>query len=93
VISRVAATSPAQAAQLVAGDEVIAIEGLRVRRIEDVARLLSDRATSRITYARRGRLAEASLSPVSGVDHWQLSWDPGASVQQRELRDRWFEFL
>ena len=93
VISRVAATGPAQAAQLVAGDELIAIEGLRVRRIEDVARLLSDRATSRITYARRGRLAEASLSPVSGVDHWQLSWDPGASVQQRELRDRWFEFL
>lgn len=93
VITRVAAASPGQAAQLVVGDELIAIEGLRLRRSEDLPGLLGDRATSRITYARRGRLAETSLSPVAGVDHWQLSWDPGASVQQRELRDRWFEFL
>ena len=93
VVTRVEAGSPAQVAQLVVGDELIAVEGLRLRRTEDLPGLLRHRETSRMTYARRGRLGETSVSPVSGVDHWQLSWDPGASVQQQELRDRWFEFL
>ena len=93
VVTRVATGGPGQAAQLVVGDELLAVDGLRLRRTEDVSGLLRHGESSRITYARRGRLADTTLTPQQGVDRWQLAWDPGASAQQRTLRDQWFEFL
>ena len=77
---------------MVPGDELIAVDGYRLRRAADLPVLLQCHAVACITYVRRGRLAETRLNPDKGVDHWLLDWDPGANADQRALRDRWFRF-
>ena len=85
--------SPGQRAGLVVGDELLAINGYRVRRGSDLPGLLEKQERVRITYARRSLLKETQLIPDTGVDHWALDWDPGCTAEQRQLRDRWFEIV
>ena len=93
VIRRVARGSAGRTAALVPGDELIAIDGRRVHEPSDLPLLLQTGKLARITYARRRCLAETRLIPDEGVDRFSLSWDPGASSEQRALRDQWFRFL
>ena len=74
-------------------DEVIAVDGRRVRASADVASFLRVDVPSLITYARRSCLGTTQLCPVDGVERWCLSWEPAASSEQLLLRDRWFRFL
>ena len=93
VIRRVARGSAGRTAALVPGDELIAIDGRRVQEPSDLSLLLQTGVPALITYARRRCLAETRLIPDEGVDRFSLSWDPGASSDQRALRDQWFRFL
>jgi predicted metalloprotease with PDZ domain len=93
LVSRVRPDGPAAKAALVPDDELIAIQGRRLRRINDLSGLLRGSTPVPIVYARRGRLAETQLIPDEAVDRWRLSWDPGASRSQRDLRDQWFQIL
>ena len=93
VIQRVSRESPGQRAGLVVGDELLAINGYRVRRGSDLPLLLQKHDCVTVTYARRSRLKETQLFPDKGVDHWSLDWDPGCTTEQRQLRDRWFEIV
>ena len=93
VVKRVAVNGPGLAAALVPGDEVIAVDGRRVRASADVASLLRVDVPSLITYAVRSCLGTTQLCPVDGVERWCLSWEPAASSEQLFLRDRWFRFL
>ena len=93
LIQRVRRDSPGQQAGLVVGDELLAINGYRVRRSSDLAVLLEKQECVRVTYSRRSLLKETQLFPDAGVDHWALDWDPGCTTEQRQLRDRWFEIV
>ena len=93
LVRRVAAKSPALKANLVVGDELIAISGRRLRRLNDLPLLLRGQSSVAITYSRHGHLAETLLNPDEGVDRWQLDWDPRATTKQMALRDRWFQIL
>ena len=93
LIQRVRRDSPGQQAGLVVGDELLAINGYRVRRSSDLAVLLEKQECVRVTYSRRSLLKETQLFPDAGVDHWTLDWDPGCTTEQRQLRDRWFEIV
>ena len=93
LIQRVRRDSPGQRAGLVVGDELLAINGYRVRRSSDLAVLLEKQECVRVTYSRRSLLKETQLFPDAGVDHWTLDWDPGCTTEQRQLRDRWFEIV
>ena len=93
LIQRVRRDSPGQQAGLVVGDELLAINGYRVRRSSDIPVLLEKQECVRVTYSRRSLLKETQLFPDAGVDHWALDWDPGCTTEQRQLRDRWFEIV
>ena len=93
LVSRVRPDGPAAKAALVPDDEVIAVQGRRLRRMSDLPGLLRGATPVPIVYARRGCLAETQLIPDEAVDRWRLSWDPGASRSQRDLRDQWFQIL
>ena len=93
LVSRVRPDGPAAKAALVPDDEVIAVQGRRLRRMSDLPGLLLGATPVPIVYARRGCLAETQLIPDEAVDRWRLSWDPGASLSQRALRDQWFQIL
>ena len=93
LIQRVRRTSPGQRAGLVVGDEVLAINGYRVRRSSDIPVLLEKQECVNVTYARRSLMKETRLFPDKGVDHWTLDLDPGCTTAQRQLRDRWFEIV
>ena len=93
LVSRVCPDGPAAKAGLVPDDELIAIQGRRLRRLNDLPGLLRGPTSVSVVYARRGCLAETQLIPDEAVDRWRLSWDPGASPSQRALRDQWFQIL
>ena len=93
LVSRVRPDGPAAKACLVPEDEVIAIQGRRLRRTNDLPGLLRGSKPVPIVYARRGCLAETQLIPDQAVDRWLLSWDLGSTPCQRALRDQWFQIL
>ena len=93
LVQRVTHQGPGQSSGLVVGDELIAVNGFRLRRSSELPGLLGGHASVAVTFSRRGLMRETQLFPDKGVDHWELSWDPGATPEQRSLRDRWFEIL
>ena len=92
LVRRCAADSPARVSGLVPGDELIAVDGRRLHSPDDLPMLLRADHAATITYARRRCLAVTELTAGTGVDHWSLGWESGASSQQRALREQWFRF-
>ena len=93
LIRRVDANGPGRSAGLVPGDELLAVDGRRLLQPSDLATQLRHHRPATFTYARRRLLGETTLTPLDGVDRWELSCDPGASHEQLALRERWFRFL
>ena len=94
VINKVSPNGPAEQAGLVPGDEVVGAHDWRLRGLEHWQALLQGPEQIPVFYARRGRLSSTILKkrdPI--VDHWEITWDPGASSSQKELRDRWFSIV
>ena len=92
-IKRVERQSPAMSAGLVVGDELIAVDGSRLRSSSDLPLLLRNKQVVTVVFCRRGQLQETRLSPETGLNRWQLDWDPGAKRAEKVLRDRWFQIL
>ena len=93
VVKRVASDGPAAEADLVVGDELIAVDRRRLCHRDDLARFLTSGVTAVITLSRRGELCETALIPDEGVDCWRLDWESGATAAQLALRERWFQIL
>src|SRR4030095_11453862 len=92
VVASVRSESPAEAAGLYAGDELIAIDGARV----DAARLagrLAERppgSTARRTFSRRDVLQETPVTvPELPAEPATIVPVEGATVQQAALREAW----
>jgi predicted metalloprotease with PDZ domain len=92
---------PAQEAGLAVGDELIAIDGQRVRQQEDLAWLLDDarlgaeerrRGSTRTLpalFCRDGRVRSTTLHPSPPVpERWRLRIDPAAPAAA-DRRARW----
>ena len=93
-VSRVALSSPAHHAGLVVGDELLAVGGFRLRKVDDLYKLISNEEPVSITFSRRGRLSETALSSgLPQVDHWEIIIDSEAPSELSNLRDRWFQII
>ena len=94
LINKVTPSGPAEQAGLVPGDELIGAHDWRLRGLEHWQALLEGPEQIPVLFARRGRLNTTILKksdPI--VDHWEITWEPGASSSQKELRDRWFSIV
>jgi predicted metalloprotease with PDZ domain len=80
----------AEAAGLAAGDEILAVEGWRLRRLEDAAALLPPKGPARLLAARDQRLLELSIeTPAQGQGAVQIALDDAAGAPARALRKAW----
>ena len=93
VVQRVMKNSPGMGADLVVGDEILAINGFRVRCIDAVADFMRECSDVKVTFVRRGLMKETLLRPESAIDHWRLDVDPQASSDQLALREQWFKIF
>jgi predicted metalloprotease with PDZ domain len=91
VVQRVMHNSPGMRADLVVGDEILAINGFRVRCIEAVADLIRNCREIKLSFARRGLMKETFLQPDTAIESWRLDIDPQASSGQLALREQWFK--
>ena len=94
VIKEVRHHSPGHRANLIPGDEVVGVRGVRITSSEQLPLLLQGEAEVTIVFARRGRLEETQLiREPNRIKSMTLEWDPHASPQAKALRDRWFEIV
>ena len=91
VVQRVMKNSPGMRANLVVGDEILAINGFRVRCIEAVADLMRNCSEVQVSFVRRGLMKETLLQPETAIESWRLDFDPQASSNQLALREQWFK--
>ena len=87
---------PAEAAGLEVGDELIALDDLRLLDVEQLASLLQcesgvEQSQSRsLTVCRDGRIRQLSIKPTSpAIASWQLAVDSQAPTTCQERRKRW----
>ncbi|MCC7538903.1 MAG: PDZ domain-containing protein, partial [Deltaproteobacteria bacterium] len=91
-IAGVVRGSAAERAGIEAGDEIVAIDGIRVdeSRIADRIRTRKPGDQVRLTFFRRERLCE-TVATLDAAKHDQLAIVPveGATSEAVALRDRW----
>ena len=85
----------AERAGLAAGDELLAVEGWRLRRLEDASALLPRRSAAHLLVARDQRVLTLALAPRSGRSGEdgqgavQLAVDKAAGAKARAVRRAW----
>ncbi|MEB3159658.1 MAG: signal protein PDZ [Synechococcus sp.] len=91
-VKRVRHGGPGHAAGLVPGDEIVAVKGHRLYRLELWPVLLKGSERVKIAFARRGQMEETQLDlDPPAQESLSLEWNPQATPSMRQLRDRWFE--
>ncbi|MEA5390607.1 M61 family peptidase [Cyanobium gracile UHCC 0139] len=93
-LKRVHRDGPAERACLQAGDELLALDDLRLRSLEDLALALAiptAAAERQLLFCRDGRVRLTGLQPDSpAIASWQLVIDPERdSALKRANRQRW----
>lgn len=89
-VVRVVRAGPAQEAGLMVGDELIALDGLRLRKPEDLAAVLQAQQRQTITISRRGLLRTLAITAAEPqIESWQLLVDPAAGPEAGERRRQW----
>jgi predicted metalloprotease with PDZ domain len=93
-VTRVERHGPAQAAGLMVGDELIALEGLRLRQADDLPALLKAGVAQALTISRRGLLRTLMITPDPPVvERWRLRPDPAAAPTALVRRRQWLELV
>lgn len=93
-LKRVHRDGPAERACLQAGDELLALDDLRLRGPEDLALALAiptAAAERQLLFCREGRVRSTGLQPdPPAIASWQLVIDPDRdSAHTRDNRQRW----
>lgn len=94
IVKSVLAGSPAAAAGLSAGDELLAVDGWRIRRLDDALNWIDRSRPFELTLVRDQRLQTLRLSPTADAgwtetQAWQLDDKPVRAVLAR--RRGWFD--
>ena len=91
---KVARHSPAEAAGLCVGDELIALDGWRLRKPGDLSQRLQEGHKHTLTIGRHGKLRALTLQPTApAVKSWSLQADPGCSAAALALRGQWLQVV
>ncbi len=92
-LSNVLRDGAAEAAGLSPGDEVIAVDGWRVRRLDDLTRLIADKATAQLLVSRDQRMHTLALklpaAPDSGAVSLALAPADSTPQAAMALRRAW----
>jgi len=100
-ISRCERNGPAQRSGLQVGDECLALDGERIRTLEDLQVLLAGTTTGQhpagqnppqrdVLISRDGRLRQLTLQPdAPAVERWSLAAVPQASSEVVARREAW----
>ena len=93
-LKRVHRNGPAERAQLQPGDELLALDGVRLRRPDDLSLAIGTSTAPlerQLLYCRDGRVRSTGLRPdPPAVASWQLLIDPLLVSEQSGLnRQRW----
>ncbi|MEM7199868.1 MAG: PDZ domain-containing protein [Planctomycetota bacterium] len=95
VVASVLRDGPAAAAHLSPGDEILAVEGLRVRRSNwsDIIRSVwREEATMELLVSRRGRIIKVAVQPRPAPHATaRLTLQTDASADQVRQRDAWLQ--
>jgi predicted metalloprotease with PDZ domain len=94
VISLEQAWEAAEQAGLAVGDELLALDGERLRQADSLKGVWSPGQSRELLFCRRGRVRCSSLTaaaPVVGA--WSLEQDPGAGTPALERRRQWLNLL
>nr|WP_256438921.1 PDZ domain-containing protein [Synechococcus sp. CCY 9618] len=91
LLRRVHRSGPAERARLQAGDELLAFDGQRLRRPDDLAAFVAPSRQGELLYCRDGRVRTTRLTPdPPAVARWRLVIDPLLDDERaREKRQRW----
>ena len=93
VLKRLERDSPAQRAGLSAGDELLALDGRRLRSPDDAERDLQQAAPGRerqLLWVRDGLVRSSPLRPEPpAVQRWLLEIDPAANPETSARRAAW----
>jgi predicted metalloprotease with PDZ domain len=93
LVQRVWRGGPAETAGLMVGDELIALQGQRLRRPEDLTPVLAAQQSGpplSLHFVRDGRLLHTSFVPgAPQVERWSLESLPEVSDAMLQRRGRW----
>jgi len=94
LVQRVHRHGPAETAGLAVGDEVLALDGERLRQADALTTGWTLGQGRELLYCRRGRVRRCQLTPEpAAVEAWRLESDPAAPPQALERRRQWLSLL
>ncbi len=89
-VRRVHRHGPAERSGVEVGDELLALDGVRLRQAEELAPLLQEGVPQPLLLARRGRVLHRDLtSGPAAIERWRLTADAAAGEATLERRRRW----
>ena len=94
IARRVQRGGPAETAGLMVGDELLALDGLRLRDPEQLSAALRPGAEQQLLMARRSQIRSLTLSSLPPrPDSYKLIEDPEADAQALQRREQWLSLL
>ena len=91
---RVQRGSPAQQAGVMVGDELVGLDGQRLREPAQLAAALRAGELQELLITRRSQLRSLSVcSQAARPESFRLVADPSATAQQHALQERWLALL
>jgi predicted metalloprotease with PDZ domain len=88
-VKAVSAGSPAARAGVSAGDELLAVDGWRIRRLDDAQQWLQPGAAFELLLARDQRVARLRVQPELGAQNCALSLVPKPAAVVAQRRRAW----
>ena len=94
LVKRVHRYGPAEQAGLAVGDELLALDGERLRQADSLKAGWTPGQSRELLFCRRGRVRCSSLlAATPEVGAWSLEQDPAAGAPALERRRQWLSLL